>query len=264
MKKQKRESKVRKITINVILSVSVVAILIARAFRGDWQSVFLCALTLLLFNIPRFANKIFKVTMPRELEIVILLFIFAAEILGEIASFYTHISWWDTMLHTTNGFLMAAIGFALIDILNNSPKFHISLSPLFVAFVAFCFSMTVGVVWEFFEFSMDMMFDTDMQKDFIVGRLSSVTFNPDGLNDVVHLPPVTETVIMSNGEVVYVIEGGYLDIGIIDTMKDLIVNCIGAVVYSFIGYFYLIGRDKRKIASRFIPQYNGTPEKEEK
>ena len=152
----------------LILSAIVLIILVARIIRGDYHSVFLCVLTLLLFNIPLLANKVLKVTLPKELEVIIILFIFAAEILGEIGSFYTHISWWDTMLHTVNGFLMAAIGFALIDILNSTPKFHFNLSPLFVAVVAFCFSMTVGVIWEFFEFGMDYIFGTDMQKDFIV------------------------------------------------------------------------------------------------
>ncbi len=246
--------KKRKGVVNLILSIIVLAVLIARFLRGDYQSVFICLLTLLLFNIPFWANKILKVTLPRELEWIILFFIFAAEILGEIGSFYTHISWWDTMLHTINGFLMAAIGFALIDLLNNSPKFHISLSPSFVAVVAFCFSMTVGVVWEFFEFGMDMIFHTDMQKDFIVNSINTVTFNPDGLNEVVKIPEISQTVLINNGEVVHMFDG-YLDIGIIDTMKDLLVNCAGAIVFSVIGYFYIIGRNKGVFASKFIPQY---------
>ena len=245
----------------LILSAIVLIILVARIIRGDYHSVFLCVLTLLLFNIPLLANKVLKVTLPKELEVIIILFIFAAEILGEIGSFYTHISWWDTMLHTVNGFLMAAIGFALIDILNSTPKFHFNLSPLFVAVVAFCFSMTVGVIWEFFEFGMDYFFGTDMQKDFIVKDVASVTFNPDGLNQVVTFKDISGTVIMQNGEAVYLIEGGYLDIGIIDTMKDLLVNCVGAIVFSAIGYSYIIGRSKGAFAKKFIPQYSKENEK---
>ncbi len=264
MKKHKISSwRDRKGPFNLFLSIVVLIVLVARAIRADYQSVFICVLTLLLFNIPFWANKVLKVTLPRELEIIILLFIFAAEILGEIGSFYTHISWWDTMLHTINGFLMAAIGFSLIDLLNSSPKFHISLSPTFVAVVAFCFSMTVGVVWEFFEFSMDMIFHTDMQKDFIINSLYTVTFNPDGLNEVVKFPEITDTVLMQNGEEIYRFSG-YLDIGIIDTMKDLLVNCIGAIVFSVIGYFYIIGRNKGVFASKFIPQYNVQSELEAK
>ncbi len=253
----------RKGPFNLFLSVVVLVVLVARLLRADYQSVFICVLTLLLFNIPFWANKILKVTLPRELEIIILLFIFAAEILGEIGSFYTHISWWDTMLHTINGFLMAAIGFSLIDLLNNSPKFHISLSPTFVAVVAFCFSMTVGVVWEFFEFGMDMIFHTDMQKDFIVNSVYTVTFNPDGLNEVVKFSEITETALIQNDKEIYRFSG-YLDIGIIDTMKDLLVNCVGAIVFSIIGYFYIIGRNKGIFASKFIPQYNAQSEIKEK
>ena len=242
----------------VILMVSVIGILVARLLDRDYYAVFLCTLTIVLFHIPRFVDRRFNVKLPNALEAIILLFIFAAEILGELGSFYTHIAWWDSMLHTVNGFLMAAIGFALIDILNNSPKFHISLSPVFVAFVAFCFSMTVGVVWEFFEFAMDSLTATDMQKDFLVNTISSVELNPSGLNDPVRLRGITETVIRhADGE--YVLQGGYLDVGIVDTMKDLIVNCIGAVVFSIIGYLYIIGRNKGVFAAKFIPQMK-TPE----
>lgn len=241
--------------LHTVLSTIVIIVLIARFLRQDYFSVFLCVLTLALFNIPFFLEKKLKVAIPDELEAIILIFIFSAEILGEIGSFYTHIPWWDTMLHTVNGFLMAAIGFALIDILNNSPRFHINLSPIFVAFVAFCFSMTVGVVWEFFEFGMDSLTATDMQKDRIITSISSVKLNPSGLNDPIKLTDINKTVVyLGDSEEGYVIEDGYLEIGVIDTMKDLIVNCVGATVFSVIGYFYIIGRNKGKFALKFIPQ----------
>lgn len=248
--------------IHTILIVLVVGVMVARFLRRDYYAVFLCLLTLLLFNIPLIVDRTFKVTLPRALEAIILLFIFAAEILGEIGSFYTYIPWWDTMLHTINGFLMAAIGFALIDILNNHPRFHISLSPVFVAFVAFCFSMTVGVVWEFFEFGMDSFAGTDMQKDYLVTGFSSVKLNPSGLNDPIRIDGITETVVHyveDGAHYVQIIPDGYLDIGIVDTMKDLVVNCVGAVVFSIIGYFYLIGRSRGVFAAKFIPQMK-TPE----
>ena len=254
MKKAFRKHLKSKSLINLILSIIVAVVMVTRFLRGDYYSVFLCLLTLLLFNIPLFVDKKMHITLPKELEAIILLFIFCAEILGEIGSFYTHIPWWDTMLHTANGFLMAAIGFALIDILNNSPKFHITMSPMFVAFVAFCFSMTVGVVWEFFEFSMDYFTLTDMQKDRMVTDLSSVLINPSGLNDAIIIRDITSTTVTLADGSTHVIQGGYLDIGIIDTMKDLFVNLIGAVVFSIIGYFYIIGRNNGVFAKKFIPQ----------
>lgn len=240
---------------NTILSAFVVLVLINRIIRADYQSVFTCVLALALFNVPVWANKLFGVTLPKELEVTILLFILGGTVLGEVGNFYTHIPWWDTMLHTVNGFLMAAIGFALIDILNNSPNFHINLSPLFVAVVAFCVSMTVGVLWEFFEFGMDTFLGKDMQKDRIISAIGSVALNLEGKNQVVHIKGITDTVLMHDGDVLYTIEGGYLDIGIIDTMKDLLVNFIGAVVFSTIGYFYIIGRNKGTFARKFIPQF---------
>ena len=242
--------------VNIILSIFVALMMVRRIFMGDFYAAFLCALTLILFAIPEFLSKKLNVSLPMTLEVIILLFIFASSICGELASFYTKIWWWDTMLHTLNGFLMAAIGFAMIDILNRSPKFHFNMSPIFVAFVAFCFSMTIGVLWEFFEFGMDYFAYTDMQNDRIVTVVSSVDFNTEGLNRQVVLDGITGTTIHMADGATHTIEGGYLDIGIIDTMKDLFVNLIGAVVFSIIGVFYIIGRNKGTFAKKFIPQYN--------
>ena len=247
----------RAVTIHLILQALVVLITVSQFIQGNYHNVFLCLLTLALFNIPKIVEHKMHIELPTILEVVILLFIFSAEILGEIHSFYTRIPHWDTMLHTMNGFLMAAIGFAMIDILNRDPRFHISMSPWFVAFVAFCFSMTIGVLWEFFEFAMDQLANMDMQKDFIVPGVNSVAINPSGLNDIISVPNIDQTVLYytQNGEAMtYVIDGGYLDIGIKDTMKDLIVNCIGAVVFSIIGVVYIKNRGKGKVAAGFIPQ----------
>lgn len=264
MKKIKWKSKYKKGIVHSLLSFIVSAIMVIHFLRGDYYTVFLCALNLLLFYIPAFVNKTFKVKLTKELHVIILLFIFSGGILGEIGNFYTYLPWWDTMLHTINGFLMAAIGFAMIDILNNSPKFHISLSPVFVAFVAFCFSMTVGVMWEFFEFGMDVFTTTDMQKDWIVNGISSVSLNPSGLNSPITLKDIEYTAIYcKNVAEPLIIENGYLDIGIIDTMKDLLVNLIGAVVFSIMGYFYIIGRDKGLFTSKFIPQLKTKEELDE-
>lgn len=108
--------------------------------------------------------------------------------------------------------------------------------------------MTVGVLWEFFEFSMDQLAGMDMQKDTIVSTIHSVSLNPEGAN-----VPVTVQVesLVVNGQEWDL--GGYLDIGIIDTMKDLLVNFIGAVVFSIIGIFYIKGRGKGTFVRRFIP-----------
>lgn len=238
------------------LRALVIITMVLRFLRGDYASVFLCILTLILFLIPFWINKRLKIEIPDLLEIIILLFIFSAEILGEIQNFYGIFKHWDTILHTLNGFLCAAIGFSLIDILNNSERFHITLSPVFVALVAFCFSMTIGVLWEFFEYGADRFLKYDMQKDRIIQTISTVELEPEGKNKPVIVDNINKTIIYSdeNGQPKEtIIEGGYLDIGIIDTMKDLLVNFVGAVVFSIIGYFYIHNRDKYKFAENFIP-----------
>lgn len=246
-----------KITIFVVLRVLVILTMIRQIFMANWNNVFMCTLTLILFLVPAFIEKQLKIEFPNALEAIIFLFIYAAEILGEINNFYGTVPNWDTMLHTINGFLCAAIGFSLIDILNRSEMFHINLSPIFVALVAFCFSMTVGVLWEFFEFSMDYYFYKDSQKDTIVRDISSVSLEPDGENRAVVIKNIEKTEIYSrneNGEVeTTTIEGGYLDLGIYDTIEDLVVNFIGAVVFSIIGLLYIGNRDKYKFITNFIP-----------
>lgn len=235
--------------VEIVLMAVVVLSIIRQFFLGNYHNMFLGVLTLILFMIPKVIEMRLGVSIPAGLEAIILIFIFSAEILGEINAFYVKIPIWDTMLHTTNGFLMAAIGFAMIDIFNRSEKFSIKMSPYFIAFVAFCFSMTVGVLWEFFEFSMDWFFQTDMQKDWILPAISSVKLNPNGENVPVKM--VVDSVVINGQEWNL---GGYLDIGIVDTMKDLMVNFIGAVVFSVVGILYLKQRGKGRLAASLIPQ----------
>jgi len=242
----------------ITLRFLVIVSMILQIIHGNISNAFLCILTLILFTIPYLINKKFYIELPNALEIIILLFIFSAEILGEIQNFYGTFKHWDTILHTINGFLCAAIGFSLIDILNKNEKIHISLSPIFVALVAFCFSMTIGVLWEFFEFGMDYFIRTDMQKDRIVSSISTVILNEEKKNEPVIVNNIEETIIYSldenNYPIATTINGGYLDIGLIDTMKDLLVNFIGAVAFSIIGFLYIKNRDECKIAENFIPK----------
>ena len=262
--KEIRENK-KMFIIYLVLRVTVLAVLVAQFVKGNYNGVFLCLLTLVLFMIPSFLEKRIKIDVPDTLEIIVLLFIFAAEILGEIQSYYELFPYWDIMLHTLNGFIMAALGLSLVDILNRSKRFAITLSPFFVVMVAFCFSMTIGVLWEFFEYGMDMVFHTDMQKDTVITAITSGMLDPSGGHAVTTVP--IESVVVNGQEWNF---GGYLDIGLIDTMEDLMVNFVGAVVFSLIGYFYIKGKYKTRFAEHFIltpieePEKPAVPEKKEK
>ena len=204
---------------------------------------------LALFLLPFFIQQNFGIELPSTLEIIILLFIFAAEILGELECYFITYPHWDSMLHTTTGFLCAATGFALIDILNRNSRIKFELSPIYVALAAFCFSMTVGVLWEFFEFGMDRLFHMDMQKDTVVQSITSVMLDPTNRNIPITIDGIHSVAV--NGQDLGF--DGYLDIGLYDTMADLFVNFVGAVVFSTIGYFYIKQRGKGRLARAFIP-----------
>ena len=254
LREQIRENKALA-AVYIVLRVLVVLIMVAQFFNGNFENVFLCLLTLVLFTIPSFIERTIKIDVPDTLEVIILLFIFAAEMLGEIGSYYTQYPYWDTMLHTLNGFLCAAIGFSRVDILNRSDRFTFSLSPVYLAVVAFCFSMTVGVLWEFFEWAMDSFFLLDMQKDAVVNTISTVMLDPTGRNHPQQIKDITDVIVVTaDGTQRALGLGGYLDIGINDTMKDLFVNFIGALVFSIIGFFYVKNRGKGRFARRFIPR----------
>lgn len=238
-----------------VLRFLVLATMVLQFLNGNFENVFLCVLTLVLFLIPAFVERTIHIELPDTLEVIILLFIFAAEILGEIQSYYITFPHWDMMLHTLNGFLCAAIGFSLVDILNRHHRFSFSLSPLFMALVAFCFSMTIGVLWEFFELAMDHFLLFDMQKDTIIQTISTVTLDPAAANNTQIIQGIQDVILVfPDGSQRALGLGGYLDIGLLDTMEDLIVNFIGAVIFSFFGFFYIKSRGKGKFARRFIPR----------
>jgi hypothetical protein len=242
----------------VVLRLIVVAELVLSILRGEYESAFICLLVLILFILPFFIQQNFGIQLPTTLEIIILLFIFAAEILGELEGYFITYSNWDTMLHTTTGFLCAATGFALIDILNRNSRIKFQLSPIYVALAAFCFSMTVGVLWEFFEFGMDRLFHLDMQKDTVVQSITSVMLDPTNSNTPITIDGI-HSVAVNGNDLGF---DGYLDIGLYDTMEDLFVNFIGAVTFSVIGYFYIKHRGKGKLARAFIPTLSAQEEQD--
>ena len=272
-KKKKTPVYVNKTTLIVYLieRALVIGVLVRFIFMRNYEGAFTCVLTLLLMLLPSFFSRTFHVYLPTAFEVIILIFIFAAEILGEIASFYIAFPFWDSILHGINGFLFAAVGFALVDFFNRNERFSFKLSPAFLAVVAFCFSMTIGVLWEFFEFSGDRIFSFDLQKDYVIHSIGSVSLNPDKKNKAVVINDIVDVIIVQgDGTETALGLGGYLDVGLFDTMKDLFINFIGAIAFSVIGYFYVKHKGKGKIASSLIPQVqmrdekkDAPPEKEE-
>ena len=233
----------------MILHAMVILTAIRCLVTKNYESFATCILVLALFLLPALIQDKMKLTIPPLFQAIIFAFIFAAEILGEVDNYYTRIPGWDTILHTLNGFLFAAVGFSTIYLLNRGSK-DFNLTPLYLSMVAFCFSMTIGVIWEFFECSMDLFFDKDMQKDFLVQTINTVSLNDAG--ELEHIYDVTDTVVHTSSGQAVTIDGGYLDIGILDTMKDLLVNLIGAVVFSTFGYIALKTSKSNKVVDNLM------------
>lgn len=242
----------------LILRILVVISMIRQFMLGNYESVMLCVLTLLLFVVPMVVQVRLNVDFPQVLEVIILLFIYAAEILGEVNSYYTAIPYWDIMLHTLNGFLCGAIGFSLAICLDKDEKVFFRMSPLLIVIVSFSFSMTIGVLWEFFEYAADHIFLLDMQKDTVVHTVSSVLMNPMKVQRPWIMRNITEMSI--NGTEMGV--GGYVDLGLIDTMEDLFVNFIGALTFSVIGWLALHGKRRERMIAMGLAVVPKMPEQE--
>ena len=233
MAKELREHKSSFLVFSV-LRILVIVSLVRQIMRGSYESAFFCLLALCLLYLPSWLQVKLRIELPPPLEITILCFIYAAEILGEVNAFYVVVPNWDSM----------------VILLNDNEKLTFELSPFFLALLAFCFSMTIGVLWEFFEFFMDTFLHTDMQKDTIIHTIHSVTLDPTRSNQVVTIHNIQDVAV--NGSSLGL--PGYLDIGLIDTMKDLMVNFLGALVFSVTGFFYARSKGKKKTpAQNFVP-----------
>lgn len=243
------------VVVFVVLRVLVVLTGVLFALRQDYESVFIAAVTFFLLLLPSIISRKLRIELPGTLEIILLVFIFASTILGEINKFYVRVPHWDTVLHTINGFCFAAIGFALVDMLNRHERVSLRLSPLFLAITAFCFSMTIGVLWEFYEYAGDRLFVLDMQKDTVIQEFNSVSLDESLNNIPIRVTDIADVaVIHTDGSEQRLGLGGYLDVGIHDTMKDLLVNMAGAVVFSSIGYCFVKKKGKGRFAPQFIPR----------
>lgn len=244
----KRKSRATLVTYAVI-RLLIVAVMIRSITAGNSENAYTCLLSLFLLYLPSIIERKLEMRLPTALEITVVVFIFASEILGEIACFYVTVPFWDKAMHTVSGFIYAAVGYSMADILNRDHRISFQLSPVFLAVVAFCFSMTIGALWEIFEFSVDTLFQKDMQKDTVLHEITSVALDPTRSNIPITISGIRDTVV--NGQSLGL--GGYLDIGLHDTMQDLIVNMIGALVFSVGGFFQQKRKKRSKMAEYFAP-----------
>lgn len=161
----------------------------------EWQLelAFVALGTLAVSVVPVFAAKWADVQVPPSFIAAVVFFVAATLFLGEVFDFYERFWWWDIAMHASSAVGFGLVGFVLVFIMFQGDRF--AAPPIAMAFFAFCFAMTIGAVWEIFEFGMDQIFGMNMQKT-----------------------------------------------GLDDTMGDLIVNTLGAVIGAASGFAYLKGQ----------------------
>lgn len=220
--KEKNKKKNINIIVSNLVRVLLIVLFIVGFVTGDHNQDFIIIITFILTYYPSILEKKFGVYLPKRIQLVITLFIFAAQILGEIGDFYEKISWWDTMLHTISGIVLGLVGFLFVYLLNEKGNLNVNLSPKFVVLFAFCFALTMGVFWEFFEFGADRLLGFNMQKFRLPGQ--------DGL---------------------------------VDTMSDLIVDAIGAIISCVFGSMYIKNKKDVLFNDYFDEWFESEKEKKE-
>ncbi len=243
--------------IYIFTRVIFVLAAVLSALRKDYLTAFLCVAALAVFMLPPVIDKKFNIALPGGLEISAAVFTFMSVLGGELGYLYARFPLWDKILHTFSGFLIAAIGLALIEIRNKHREPMQRLSPLMTVVFAFCFSVTVAVFWEVFEFAVDgFSGTTDMQADYIVDSFASKKAGGE-TNPIPIVVNGIESVVItfSDGREALVLPG-YIDIGIADTMYDMIVAAIGSFVFCAIEFVALVKRNGRakRISESFVPK----------
>lgn len=233
MVKRNRKADTAVVVIYAVLVIAVFSLLIRGLVMKSMSDVFYCALVLFEYAAVWLVFRTPKIRFPAAFKISVAVFIFAAQILAQVFGLMRSIAYWDLILHTTSGFLIAALGVSLISILNKNTEILPKMSSAFILLVAFSFSMMTAVVWEFSESAMDTFMELDTQKDTVIDTVISEMLNPGNDKPAMKVENITETVIYGtvNGEETAVSVKGYLDIGKTDTMEDMFVHFVGTAVF---------------------------------
>lgn len=211
MKKKRTKTEIFYLSLRILIILIFFAAILEIIFtRRSDQDVsrdiyvtFQSLLLLIITFIPNFISKTWKVDIPSTIEVLFILFAASHILLGEIGRFYSRFTWWDSLLHFISGGLIALVGFSLVNLLNQHEKINVVMSPFFSAVFAICFALAVGALWEIAEFSFDSLAGGNSQ------RYANIYTKEDYIGQQ----------------------------ALFDTMKDLILDLIGAIIIGVVGFF---------------------------
>lgn len=264
----RRYQKTRKalpvLALYVAFCLFTAVLMLLRVAGGQWKEACLCATALGCFAVPVFVEKICHVRLPAPLEMIAQVFIFATLVLGELFKLYIRVPFWDNMLHFISGFMFAAFGYCLVDVFSRKGNARRMVSPAFLTFVAVCFSIAVSAFWEFFEFAVDHICHMDMQKDTLLHEFATSFSQSATTTPLTQYGDIARTTVeLADGQMLVIAEGGYLDIGLVDTMTDMLIQFLGTAVFAVIGIIDAKSHGKGRVGSLFIPVLCEEAEKSE-
>jgi len=163
---------------NLLIRLSLIIAFVGAIYTQNWIIVFITSLTFILTFLPYFIKSTYKIKLPLGFEVIIILFVYAALFLGEVHKYYTKFWWWDIILHTSSGIAFGFIGFIVLFILYKSKK--IEARPITIAIFSFTFAVAIGAIWEIFEFSIDQIFNLNMQKSGLTDTMWDLIVNTSG------------------------------------------------------------------------------------
>lgn len=243
--KKKLKNIINKSSLIILLLLFLITfvIMIKNFIIKDYRSAFISMFTIFIISLPDLMEKKFELKFTYFFKIIIYFFIFSNSILGEVCHYFIDYPYWDFVFHLIGGFIFVGVCLSLIH--------KYSLSLLLVIILTISFSMTVSISWEFVEYGADKIFYTDMQKDAIISNISSVKVDKVKNYKEEDVKDICKTVLYDeNGDILKVIKGGYLDIGLNDTMKDLGASFLGAVIFWLINYLSIY--NKKKVVNLFL------------
>lgn len=206
----------------ILLHGFTLTLLIRKLAAGQWGHAGLCGLSIALYSLPALLGLVFRAYLPPLLYGIAACFAAAANLGGELFGFYLRFPFWDSSLHFIWGLLAAVIGYSMPDLLARREGVSHAMPKAAAVLLSVSFAMLIAVLWEFVEYAVDLWFHTDMQKDSWIREIYSVLLQPEGLNQAY---PVEISSVLVNGEA----WPSYLDIGLRDTMHDLLWTFAGAV-----------------------------------
>ena len=207
-----------KLLVAILTAFSIVSFIYSIRVRNAHYA-FSSLISLTLVFLPNLMEYLFECRISSDLKIAYWFLVVGGPVLGNVYRFYHYIRPWDKLLHMLSGFLAAAVGYALPDfVLKEKP------GKMFKCVFAVSFSVAIGGLWEIYEYLLDVFFQMDMQNDTVITGFSSYMLGeiPGTIGAVENIQTVS-----INGEP---FEKGYIDIGLIDTMRDMIQCLMGSIL----------------------------------